>query len=101
MGQGKYHRATCLTGARGREPCARGLTGAARQRPEPMDRPNAFHRSTAYEVKVGKLARFGRALGKGTGMVLYTHAKDPAGRSKCFGTCASIWPPYLVPHAAP
>ena len=31
------------------------------------------------------------------GMTLYTYTKDTTGVSNCTGTCATNWPPYVVP----
>jgi predicted lipoprotein with Yx(FWY)xxD motif len=33
-------------------------------------------------------------------MTLYVYAKDSVGVSDCTGTCADVWPPYIVPNAA-
>lgn len=35
------------------------------------------------------------------GNTLYVFDKDTTGKSNCSGTCASIWPPYLVPTTPP
>jgi len=40
-------------------------------------------------------------LASPNGHTLYMYAKDPPGKSTCYGTCASRWPPYLVAQGAP
>jgi predicted lipoprotein with Yx(FWY)xxD motif len=36
----------------------------------------------------------GSYLADFSGMTLYTYDKDTAGVSNCYGTCATVWPPY-------
>jgi predicted lipoprotein with Yx(FWY)xxD motif len=50
--------------------------------------------TTARAVKV-QLRRgpLGRYLVDGRGRALYLFEKDRRGRSACFGSCASVWPP--------
>jgi len=39
---------------------------------------------------------YGRILFDGNGRALYAFTKDPRrGRSRCYGACATAWPPYL------
>ena len=46
-------------------------------------------------LTVGNSA-FGRILFDGRGYVLYAFTRDPRGaRSKCYGACATAWPPYF------
>lgn len=49
------------------------------------------------EVRAEKVPGLGRVLTDGAGFVLYAYVPDRQGRSRCFGFCAAIWPPLLVP----
>jgi len=40
---------------------------------------------------------YGRILFDGRGFALYAFTKDAATRSNCTGSCAAVWPPYIVP----
>ncbi len=44
-------------------------------------------------------SRYGRILFDGRGFVLYAFTRDLHARSRCYGSCAEHWPPYLVRHA--
>ena len=58
-----------------------------------------------YEVKTGVVHGLGRVLVDGQGFTLYVFAPDKhSGSSKCYGRCASAWPPLVLPsgvHKAP
>jgi predicted lipoprotein with Yx(FWY)xxD motif len=41
----------------------------------------------------------GTFLADGTGMALYTYAKDTGSTSTCYGGCATAWPPLLASDA--
>jgi predicted lipoprotein with Yx(FWY)xxD motif len=43
---------------------------------------------------------YGQILFDGKGFVLYAFTKDGKGPSRCSGTCAAAWPPYIVPSRA-
>jgi predicted lipoprotein with Yx(FWY)xxD motif len=47
-------------------------------------------------VKVAKLSGYGSALVTASGKSVYLLTSDPAGSSKCSGSCAKIWPPVTV-----
>jgi predicted lipoprotein with Yx(FWY)xxD motif len=47
-------------------------------------------------VKVAKLSGYGTALVTASGKSVYLLTSDPAGSSKCSGSCAKIWPPVTV-----
>ena len=48
------------------------------------------------ELTAGPSA-FGRILFDGRGFVLYSFTRDPrGGRSRCYGGCATGWPPYIL-----
>ena len=42
--------------------------------------------------------QWGYYLTDGKGYTLYSFAKDKPGWSGCNGTCAEVWPPYLLPQ---
>ena len=47
-------------------------------------------------------SKYGTVLFDGKGRSLYLFAKDRGGRSSCYGSCATAWPPLLTkgaPHA--
>src|SRR5579872_1350699 len=48
---------------------------------------------------VSSSASLGSYLVATNGMTLYTYANDSAGKSNCTGTCAAVWPPYVVSSA--
>jgi predicted lipoprotein with Yx(FWY)xxD motif len=71
----------CLVGVAG------AATHAAGQRTTPV---------TAHSSK------YGTVLFDGKGRSLYLFAKDRGGKSSCYGSCATAWPPLLTkgsPHA--
>jgi predicted lipoprotein with Yx(FWY)xxD motif len=41
-------------------------------------------------------SRFGKVLFDGRNRVLYAFTKDPRGKSVCYSSCATAWPPYIV-----
>jgi predicted lipoprotein with Yx(FWY)xxD motif len=47
------------------------------------------------QVKVGKTA-LGRILVSAQGRTLYMFAADKHGKSACYGSCATYWPPLLT-----
>ncbi|MGA8297613.1 MAG: hypothetical protein WB770_11275 [Acidimicrobiales bacterium] len=40
----------------------------------------------------------GPILADGAGYTLYAYVPDHQGKSRCFGECAAVWPPFLVPN---
>jgi predicted lipoprotein with Yx(FWY)xxD motif len=46
-------------------------------------------------VKVMR-SRYGRVLFDGRGRALYLFTRDRARRSRCYGGCATAWPPFLT-----
>jgi len=57
-----------------------------------MSEPTAASASTL----TAKSSRFGRVLFDGRGFVLYAFTADSRARSKCYGACATAWPPYFA-----
>jgi predicted lipoprotein with Yx(FWY)xxD motif len=51
--------------------------------------------ATTTTVKVHK-SRYGRILVDGQGRTLYLFTRDRAPKSRCYGTCARAWPPFLA-----
>lgn len=47
-------------------------------------------------LRVVKSLHLGKVLTNTKGMTLYRFVPDKHGKSVCMGTCAKIWPPYLV-----
>ena len=59
-------------------------------------------RPKGVSVKVMS-TRYGRILFDGRGRALYLFTRDGGGSSRCYGDCASSWPPFLTrgaPRAA-
>jgi predicted lipoprotein with Yx(FWY)xxD motif len=46
-----------------------------------------------------KTSQYGPILFDGRGYVLYVFTHDPRGTSRCKGSCAAAWPPYLAKRA--
>jgi predicted lipoprotein with Yx(FWY)xxD motif len=54
--------------------------------------------SPYYEVKTGTVAGLGTVLVNGQGLTLYMFVPDhQSGKSTCYNTCASAWPPLRLP----
>jgi predicted lipoprotein with Yx(FWY)xxD motif len=51
--------------------------------------------SSAATVGVGQ-TKLGRVLVNGHGRSVYLFEKDTRGTSKCYGACATYWPPLIV-----
>ena len=49
-------------------------------------------------VKVAK-TRYGRILVDGRGFALYLFTRDKGKKSRCYGACATAWPPFLTKGA--
>lgn len=47
-------------------------------------------------LKVMDAGSFGKVLADAKGMTLYSFDKDEAGKSNCYGECATNWPPVLA-----
>jgi predicted lipoprotein with Yx(FWY)xxD motif len=41
-------------------------------------------------------SRYGRMLFDGAGRALYLFTRDRTTRSRCYGDCATAWPPFLT-----
>jgi len=50
-------------------------------------------RAAMVQVRSGSLGRY---LVDGRGRALYLFEKDRRGRSSCYGSCASVWPPLVA-----
>ena len=51
---------------------------------------------TGAVVKLGR-SNLGRIIVDSHGRTLYLFARDKRGKSTCYGTCASYWPPLITP----
>jgi predicted lipoprotein with Yx(FWY)xxD motif len=50
-------------------------------------------------VKAGNVSGLGPVVVDGKGITLYMYAQDVRGRpSRCYGICATQWPPYTLPR---
>jgi predicted lipoprotein with Yx(FWY)xxD motif len=51
------------------------------------------------EVKAGHVSGLGSVVVDGKGITLYMYATDVRGQpSRCYGICATQWPPYVLPR---
>ena len=53
--------------------------------------------TVAALIKTAGNANLGAILTDASGKTLYTRDTDPAGGSSCTGSCATTWPPLLLP----
>jgi predicted lipoprotein with Yx(FWY)xxD motif len=65
------------------------------------DAPRLAHTSVAPAAERGVTVRavtsqYGTILANGAGKAFYLFDKERAGRSECYGACASAWPPVLT-----
>ena len=68
-----------------------GTTSATRG----QDRSSASLTKRSVSLKVAS-SRYGRVLFDGAGRALYQFTRDRTSRSRCYGECASRWPPFLT-----
>jgi predicted lipoprotein with Yx(FWY)xxD motif len=52
----------------------------------------------AYQVRARVIPGLGKIITDGKGFTLYMYAPDHRGVSRCFGLCASQWPPLILPR---
>jgi hypothetical protein len=81
---------------------ARGAVGAAALigllagcGAQPAERPAAAPvraAATGTKVKIVR-SQFGRILADGRGQALYRFSRETGGASRCYGACATAWPP--------
>lgn len=53
--------------------------------------------ASAVTVKLVSHGSLGKILVNGAGMTVYIYTADSANKSACTGTCATVWPPVIVP----
>ncbi len=56
----------------------------------------AAQSATGPRLKLLNTSSYGRVLTNGRGQVIYLFTLDRKNRSRCSGTCAQAWPPYIV-----
>ena len=64
----------------------------------PSPPPASAKRATGKFVKVAK-TRYGRILVDGRGFALYLFTHDKGKKPRCYGACATAWPPFLTKGA--
>jgi predicted lipoprotein with Yx(FWY)xxD motif len=57
--------------------------------------------NTQPTVQVVDHPKLGKILVDSHGMTLYMFTKDKEGTSTCYGQCAFVWPPLLLPFGQP
>jgi predicted lipoprotein with Yx(FWY)xxD motif len=63
------------------------------------DEPSGTGASRGRKVKVIK-TRYGRILVDGRSRALYLFTRERSKRSRCYGDCATAWPPFLASGGA-
>ena len=59
--------------------------------------PAAATTASARTSVAVRKSNYGQILFDGRGFVLYSFTRDPrGGRSRCYGGCATGWPPYIL-----
>lgn len=53
--------------------------------------------NVSHTVKSEQVQGVGRIVADAEGYTLYLYTPDHQGRSTCYGTCAQVWPPLLLP----
>jgi predicted lipoprotein with Yx(FWY)xxD motif len=51
-----------------------------------------------YELQARAISGLGQVVTDGQGFTLYMYAPDHRGVSRCYGLCASQWPPLVLPR---
>jgi predicted lipoprotein with Yx(FWY)xxD motif len=51
----------------------------------------------ALVIETEHVPKVGTVLATSSGLTLYRHTLDPAGKTTCTGDCAKVWPPLLLP----
>ena len=64
--------------------------------PQHMQPPGMMTMAPAHLARTKK----GLVWVDARGFALYTFAKDPIGKSTCYGACAIAWPPFRAPMGA-
>ena len=59
----------------------------------------AMLRSSAQAKLILRSSRFGKVIFGVNGKVVYMFGRDKAGTSRCYGLCATAWPPLLTKGA--
>jgi predicted lipoprotein with Yx(FWY)xxD motif len=70
------------------------VTNSSDAAPE-AERTNARSSRNRVAVKVMN-SRYGRVLFDGQGRALYLFTRDRTRRTRCYGECASAWPPFVT-----
>jgi predicted lipoprotein with Yx(FWY)xxD motif len=83
--------AACGSAAGANHGTAVGKTG-------PQGQTAAAARRTGATVAI-RASQYGRILVDGSGRTLYLFTRESGPQSKCYGDCASAWPPYLTTGA--
>jgi predicted lipoprotein with Yx(FWY)xxD motif len=76
-------------------------SGKADAKPVKATAPPATHAAKPRKGKFVKVAktRYGRILVDGRGFALYLFTRDKGRKSRCYGACATAWPPFLTKGA--
>jgi predicted lipoprotein with Yx(FWY)xxD motif len=79
--------------------CA-GATGSAARSASLLRAHDVAASSTTHEVvvKTRHVRPYGTILTTSSGRSLYLYSRDSKGKSRCNGSCASIWHPLIVPR---
>jgi predicted lipoprotein with Yx(FWY)xxD motif len=79
--------------------CGSGGSKAASKPADASQPPTSVPARTGVSVKVMS-SRYGKVIFDGKGRAVYLFTRDRTSRSRCYGDCASAWPPFLT-HGSP
>jgi predicted lipoprotein with Yx(FWY)xxD motif len=85
MAGGQRRRALCLAALTASVVIAAGCGSPASGAPQ-------------YELQARAISGLGQVVTDGQGFTLYMYAPDHRGVSRCYGLCASQWPPLVLPR---
>jgi predicted lipoprotein with Yx(FWY)xxD motif len=92
-------------GGEGNEGQSAAPEPAAGQEPEAQALPPAAHPGPTVaggvQLTVNRAVAYGEFVADKTGQALYLFTADTAGKSRCYGACARMWPPLLTPQGTP
>jgi predicted lipoprotein with Yx(FWY)xxD motif len=98
--RGAWHSRRLQLGAAAGAVVVAAVAAAVVHAEAPTARQTTGARATVVKVRATKV---GKILVDANGRTLYMFARDRKGKSSCYGSCATFWPPELVkgkPRAA-
>jgi predicted lipoprotein with Yx(FWY)xxD motif len=98
FGQLRMAHSPLKSNARGRLVLVGGLAAGAALVLSPLGASAATHKTkTVPELALVQNTGLGTILTNSDGFTVYTFSQDKPNKSTCFGACAKVWPPVLMP----